>query len=286
MNPRGVRVSLVLLSAVLSTLLACDSATEPLPDGTRLLSAPPVYQVWWSMTESCSARSGQFAAIDWYVVPGVAQFTHKGEPVSGYWSSAGDRIVIAERAMLDGGLVRHEMLHALIGGRGGHSREAFLEHCGGSVVCLGGCLRDVGVAPSVGGAVARVAPGEMRVDVAVDPPVPQRSLDDGHFRLVVTVTNPWPDSVVVLLPSSGSLPAESFSFRLNSGRTGLWNTHHAWDPGVTVFGPGATHRAIFDFRLADRFDGVHDLPEGVYEVQGGFGPATSDTRSFLFGPPR
>lgn len=273
---------LFLLPLAASIFIACNATTEPLPEGTRRVSAEAVYQVWWSMIESCSGRSGTLAAIDWYVVPGVTHFMHKGVPVSGYWSRAGNRIVVAERAIHDGGLIRHEMLHALLG-QAGHSREAFLERCGGSVVCLAGCLEDVGLPPEVGRTVARVSPNEVLVDIAIDPGQPQRAVDDGHFRLAVTVTNPRPDSVIVVLPSSGNAPPASFSFQLSSGPTGLWFTEHAWDPSVMVFAPGATRRAIFDFRLADRFDGIRSLPEGTYLVQGGFGPASSATRSFVFG---
>jgi hypothetical protein len=285
MNQRATRISPLLLSIAFSFSSACNATTEPLPDGSRRVSAPPVYQSWWSMTESCSGRTGPLATIDWYVVPGVAQFEHKGTFVSGYWSSRDDRVVLAERAMLDGGLVRHEMLHALLG-HAEHTRDAFLERCGGAVVCLTGCLQDVGSAPVFGPTITRVSPGEMHIDVVVEPGQPQRSVDEGHFRLMVTVTNPRDDSVLVLLPSSGDAPPASFNFLLNSGPTGLWFTEHAWDPGVTVFAPGATRRAVFDFKLADRFDGIRALPEGTYDIKGGFGPASSVTRSFIFGQSR
>ena len=272
----------LLIPFAVSTFIACGLATEPLPDGTREVSAPPVYDLWWSMTEDCSSRAGEFTAIKWFIVPGVATFKHRDEQVSGYWSKADQGIVIAEKAMFDGGLVRHEMLHALIG-QGGHSRNDFLERCGGTVVCLSGCIRDAGTAPVAGRSVARVEPVEMRIDIAVDPAQPQRSVNEGHFRLVVTVTNPRTDSVVVLLPWAGDAPPSSFNFLLNGQRTGLWFTQHAWDPGVTIYGPGATRRAVFDFVLADRFDGVRAMPEGTYQVRGGFGPATSPYRSFVFG---
>ena len=276
------RTSALWLPVAAGWFVGCDLAIAPSPEGTHRISAPPIFRVWWSLTQACSGRTSDLSSVDWHVVPGVAQFTRNHVAVSGYWSRDGNRIVLAERAMLDGGLVRHEMLHALVG-EGGHSREAFLERCGGTVVCLTGCLEDLGRLPIVGANVARVAPHEMRIDIAVDPIQPQRFIDDGHFRLVVTVTNPRADSVVVLLPSSGDAPPASFSFQLESGPTGLWFTEHAWDPGVMVFGPGATRRAIFDFRLADRFDGVRALPEGTYDVLGGFGPAKSEVHTFVFG---
>ena len=121
----------------------------------------------------------------------------------------------------------------------------------------------------------------MQVDVTIHPARPDRRINDGNFRLRVTVTNPRTDSVFVMLPSSGGVPPESFNFRVSGGRNGVWFTEHAWDPGVLVFAPGASRHAIFDFTVADHFDGFRALPGGTYEVRGGFGPATSVSRTFV-----
>jgi hypothetical protein len=104
---------------------------------------------------------------------------------------------------MDGGLVRHEMLHALRSELG-HPRDMFLERCGGLVVCLTSCVRDGGAPPDYGAAVARILPAAMLVDVEVDPAQPGVGRD-GHFRVIVTATNPVL-TPVQQLPSTGDTP--------------------------------------------------------------------------------
>jgi hypothetical protein len=221
------------------------------------------------------------AAVEWFVVPGVSEFEHEGRLVSGYWSRVSNRVVLAEKAMMDGALVRHEMLHALEHDIG-HSRRAFLQRCGGVVVCITSCLRESGSAPVPGAWLARVPPDSMMIDVQVNPLQPGYATDEGHFRLTVTVRNPRRDSVVVLLPASrDGAPPGSFSFVLKSEALGLWYEERAWDPGIMTFGPGETRRSVYDFTVSARFDGLRALPPGVYGVKGGFGPASSATRSFV-----
>jgi len=272
-----------LFSILAVVFAACRYWFDPLPDGTRPFSPPPVYQVWWEMVETCSGLTGAMSSIEWAVVPEVAEFEHDGAPASGYWSRTHQRIVLAERASMDGGLVRHEMLHALRTELG-HPRDMFLERCGGLVVCLTSCIRDGGAPPDHGAAVARVLPSAMLVDVEVNPAQPGASIGEGHFRVIVTATNPSADSVVVQLPSSGDTPPYSFSFKVQGTKFGLWFTEFAWDPGITLFGPGAQRRWVFDFTVKDTFDGVRGLPAGAYQVQGGFGPALSAARSFVLTP--
>ena len=284
MVPGSLRaVSRLLLQSLLVGVFACRSWLDPLPEGTRSFSPPPVYQVWWHLVEACSGLTGNMSSIEWAVVPDVAEFDHDGAPASGYWSGTHRRIVLAERASMDGGLVRHEMLHALRSELD-HSREMFLERCGGLVVCLTRCVRDGGPPPGHGAAVARVLPSAMLVDVDVDPVQPSLSVDEGHFRLIVTATNPSADSVVVQLPSSGDTPPYSFNFKVQGAKFGLWFTEFAWDPGITLFAPGGKRRWVFDFRVKDTFDGVRGLPVGTYEVKGGFGPALSAARPFVLSP--
>jgi hypothetical protein len=281
---KGVRLGGLLLPClVFSSLVGCfGSALDPrLPDGTIRFTPPPVYQVWWSLTEECSGRSGSVSSVEWFVVPGVSEFEHEGRTVSGYWSRVSNRVVLAEKAMMDGSLVRHEMLHALEHDIG-HPRQAFLQRCGGVVVCITSCLRDAGSAPVPGARLARLPPDSMAIDVQVNPQQPGYATDEGHFRLTVTVRNPRRDSVVVLLPASGDgAPPSSFSFVLKSAVLGLWYGERAWDAGIMVFGPGETRRAIYDFTVASRFDGLRALPPGEYGVRGGFGPALSASRSFV-----
>jgi hypothetical protein len=266
---------------VLAAFAACGSITDPqLPSGTRRFTPPPVYQTWWSMAQECSGRDGSLSNVEWYVVSGVADFEHQGRMVSGYWSKASNRIVVAEKAVFDGPLVRHEMLHALEHDVD-HERSPFLERCGGVVVCITSCLTEAGRPPAPRPGLARVPAESMLIDVKVNPAEPGQRIDEGHFRLTITVHNPRRDSVVVLLPSSrDAAPPAAFSFVVRSETMGLWYEDRAWDPGMTTFGPGETRRAVYDFRTAAKFDGLRALPPGSYNVRGGFGPAKSAEKRF------
>src|SRR5688500_4303804 len=142
------RVFRWLPSAVAAVgLAACGSLVDPdLPTNAEQFSPPPVYARWWAMPQACSGLSGDLAFVSWHVVPGASTVPLNGQLVDGYWSGASNRIVIAEKARLAGGKVRHEMLHALIKARG-HPRGKFLADCGGVVACPVPCVSDAGPPP-------------------------------------------------------------------------------------------------------------------------------------------
>jgi len=113
-------------------LAACDTlAPAPLPDHALALAAPPPqYQTWWARTEACAGVNGRFNAIRWFTVPWAVSFpTPEGEQV-GRWTrdGGGPRIVIAGEYLADEMVVRHEMLHELLG-RGDHPAEFFVARC-------------------------------------------------------------------------------------------------------------------------------------------------------------
>ena len=282
------QASAVLLRSILkpvvafATFAACESVLDPpLPEGARQFTPPPVYSVWWSMASECSSRAGELPDVEWFIVPGVSEFEHQGRFVSGYWSRVSNRVVLAEQAMMNGPLVRHEMLHALERNVE-HPRSVFLRRCGGVVVCITSCLSEAGTPPVPRAGLARVPADSLSVDVKVNPIAPGSATDDGHFRLTVAVRNPRRDSVVVVLPASGdAAPPSSFSFTLRSETMGLWYAERAWDAGVMTFGPGETHRVVYDFTVAAKFDGLRALPPGSYSVRGGFGPVSTAPRSFV-----
>src|SRR5687768_764740 len=115
--------------------LSCDSPTAPLPAGAVAFTPTSVYSWWWQQTESCSGRTGALSTVQWFVVPGVSSIaTPNGNIVSGYWDPDGRRIVLAGESQYFGDLVRHEMLHALLG-KGSHPRAEFIQKCSGVVVC-------------------------------------------------------------------------------------------------------------------------------------------------------
>jgi hypothetical protein len=118
--------------ALLALLAACEALgpADPLPPSAQLIAPPEQYREWWSKTEGCSGRSGDFARIEWYVVPNVQTFETRAGTKVGFWShsSSGVRIILAGSYADNELVVRHEMLHALLD-REGHPREYFEDRC-------------------------------------------------------------------------------------------------------------------------------------------------------------
>ncbi len=114
-------------------LAGCDllGPAAPLPAEAVAFTVPAQFRDWWARTEACAGRTGRLAEIDWYVVPGVAQFSNDGAPQVGRWSRSGSdsRIVLAGDFAGDELVVRHEMLHALLD-RGDHPSRYFAARCG------------------------------------------------------------------------------------------------------------------------------------------------------------
>lgn len=119
------------------TLVACSDTLVPLPlpEGAQEFRPELVYRGWWQEMEICSARSADFDAVRWYIIPGEIPFrvpTHD-YPVLGYWDEAANRIVLlsflpARRAPY----IRHEMLHAILR-RVDHPAEFFERRCGPTI---------------------------------------------------------------------------------------------------------------------------------------------------------
>lgn len=277
---RNTRRTLLLAFAAFS-VGACQRlrVESRLPDTAHRFVAPSIYEKWWAMTAECSGTTGSLASVQWFVVPGVSLFWRDGSVVNGFWSRDENKIVLAEGAIDDGAVVRHEMLHALtVEGR--HTRRAFIERCGGVVSCQTACIEAAGRSPEGGASLPRVAANAMEIDVTVDPVDPASNAYDGHFALTVSVRNPGGDSVVVALPGSGDgVRTPSFRYELSNGTEGISYSLPA--SGLMVFGPGETRRAVFDFKVSSAFEGLRVLPPGTYSVRGGFGPVWSAPRSFV-----
>jgi len=268
----GVRVSrwLSLVAAIVG-FAACRNLVDPdLPANAEQFTPPPVYARWWAMTEACSGLSGDLSSVSWFVVPGVSTVLLEGKPVEGYWSFASNRIVMAGNGKLAGGLVRHEMLHALIKARG-HPRARFLEACGGVVTCTEGCISDAGPPQPTDPAAIQVGPEPLEVWVDVEPAAPSRAVDDGFFAVIVSVRNPRTSPVVVLLPPQpiGGAP-RTFSFDLVGQSSVLSGNVFALDPAVSVFAAGETKRHVFDFMIGNEL-ASRSLPPGTYALSAGFG---------------
>jgi hypothetical protein len=242
--PRARRRAVSHLPLLPVLLAACWLGTEPdFPSGAVPLEPPAPYRLWWDLTQQCSGLTGEFSQVRWYVLPGAGELPSGHH---GYWYGAGNRIVLAEAHVLAGGLVRHEMLHALLRGEGAHSASYFRDRCGGYVACVGECAAEVGPPPLPGPEAPVVEVRELEVTLAVAPAAPSRASDGGWVALVVTARNPRPAAVWVrLVPIAPGHPAAT-----TFGYTGdgLREYSFVWD-SLAGFGPGAVQREVFDLQL-------------------------------------
>lgn len=121
-----------LAATVPAVLAACTptAPSESLPAGAVPLTTPEVYREWFARTESCSGLAGSLDQVQFLVVPGVATFETDAGPKVGLWVRHAGRqyIVIAGAYQQHEMVVRHEMLHSLIGASG-HPAELFSNRC-------------------------------------------------------------------------------------------------------------------------------------------------------------
>lgn len=114
--------------AVVLLLAACEGSTDPGFVDLELepLAPLPAYESWWEDTAACSGLKGAFDQVSFYrvkapLVDGGASFPcgENGEPTlcSGLWQAPHD-IYLAPAMLRVQPLVRHEMLHDLIGASG------------------------------------------------------------------------------------------------------------------------------------------------------------------------
>jgi hypothetical protein len=96
------------------------------PEGDQPLDPPRVYREWWAKTEACSGRRGFFDRVRWSVVEGRSFPCSSGQ-CAGHWSN-NHHIFLASEWAMDEMVVRHEMLHELLG-RPGHPDPPFGEGC-------------------------------------------------------------------------------------------------------------------------------------------------------------
>lgn len=281
---KAIGAALALVTLTVGAGAACSDITEvPLPPGSRLVVPPPVYRHWWHMTQACAALPGNFDSIEWYVVPGATTIRHDGRDVSGYWSSVGNRIVMAEEVWLSGSLVRHEMLHALLRS-GEHPRSEYLERCGGVVVCIDDCISDAGPPPVPPAGTPRVSSDALRLTVELNPPRPDGATYGGYFTLTVLAHNPADHPVIVQLSPSGDAgPPGAFGYAMFGRWGAIGYDDRAWDPEVTVFAAGETKREVFDMTVGER-RGSEGVAPGGYVVQGEYDGSSSAPESLVVAP--
>ncbi len=280
-HTRALRAAILAVAGGIS----CGHLVDPvLPMDAERFAPPPVFVRWWSMVESCSGIRSSLGAIQWYAAPGPLTNPDDGsESINGYWSAASNRILLDFNDTINGGVVRHEMLHALLR-VAGHPRSAFLDTCGGIVSCGRECVSDAGPAPTRDASIARVSPNVLEVTTEVSPTTPSASADGGLASFTVSARNPLPYRVVVLLPE-GAAGGASRSFQYGISKYSGWSVSSAdlaLDPSITFFEPGETKHDVFDFLILasprppnTRISGLGDdgliLSAGYYTFRGDYG---------------
>jgi hypothetical protein len=96
------------------------------PVGDVPMDPPPVYREWWAKTQACSGLRGNFDRVRWSVIEGTSFPCSSGQ-CAGHWRND-HHIFLASEWVMDEMVVRHEMLHDMIG-RPGHPAPPFGEGC-------------------------------------------------------------------------------------------------------------------------------------------------------------
>lgn len=263
-------------------LAVCDKVVGPkLPADAEQFSPPPVYSTWWQMTEACSGLSGSLPSVTWYSTNDVVYDTHSGDQIAGFWIPGRNQIVIATLSMMDGGIVRHEMLHALRQ-RGGHPRNQFLGKCGGVVDCEQACVADAEPYTPPSETPLQVNGDGIELNIQIAPGTPTHAVDEGRFSITVLAHNKSTHWVTVM-PSSPSIGAQTFSLDIHGTNAATTRTQGTVDPSQTVFAPGETKRHVFDLAIGTYPIGGELVP-GDYFMRGGFAGWWSAESSFTIGP--
>lgn len=113
------------LLTIVMLLCGCTTATEP-AEPSAPISALPDYRQWFEETKACSGLKGSFDDLNFHVVSGD-RFTCASGQCVGMWV-APNHIYIAQPYLRHEMVVRHEMLHALIG-QPGHPDPPFAKGC-------------------------------------------------------------------------------------------------------------------------------------------------------------
>lgn len=286
LNWRSALYGIQAIAAV-AFAVACDRIVDPpLPATATSFVPPPVYAKWWAMTTTCSGISRPLENISWYVVPGVTQFKLSKETVSAYWTEGSNSIVVADSSVLDGSVVRHEMLHSLVRSSG-HPRSAFLDHCLGLVSCTPDCVSDAGPASELSVAPTVVPPDSIDLQIEFLPAAPTTGVDDGVFTMVVSARNRADHPVFASLGLRNGQPAATFSYEIRpafppgGGIIGSWNLN---DVAANRFAAGETKREYFDFVIGQVVKN-RTLTTGVYRITAWYGSHSATIPQFTISPP-
>lgn len=237
----------------LGVALGCTTQiTEPPIPSEAMSTAPlPQYNLWWRLVERCSGLTGDFGDVAWYVVPGARTIADPN--AAGLYFPLSRSIVLAGRDVQSGGLVRHEMLHALIR-TSGHPAMYFQDLCGGVVWCDADCALDGGPVTPVDSSGPFVKPADVAIEARVDSTAPSLARDSGWVALSIQVRNPNPYAVRLHLnPVSAGVPfSVAFGYRERTCGSADEADHGIYwaSDSVLVLGPSATHRQVFDVRVS------------------------------------
>lgn len=265
-------------------VLGAMACSDNFPSNAHFFAPPPQYALWWSEVEACSGTTGDLSRVRFYRTdPGVPI---QGAPdAAGQYYPTGHRIVLAGDYVNNGGIVRHEMLHALHS-REGHPRDLFLRRCGDVVPCRGPCAAEGGPPPAVPASVRRVLPRDLEVSIRATPASPRPDLFRGHFVLVVIAKNPFDEPVMVDFPDSTMFRGtRTFGLRLGEYPVGSLSFDHsaAYDRSAGYFLAGESKRAVFDFQV-QASEGGFPRP-GPHYAFGVYNERVTDSIFFTIGTP-
>ena len=247
---RSARLGLSVLPVLVVALaVACGKRiTEPLPEIGALEIAPlPQYALWWDLAQSCSGLRRDMSEIRWLTDPSSSRRTIEGgaDTVVGEWYAGTSSIVLTREFLSDPGVVRHEMLHALLRDAG-HPGRVFRDGCAGYVVCAGSCGRSVGAVPDAPADAPRMPVDSLTVRQTLAPARITLRDGDAWFALVVEATNPRPYPVWVRLQPFPGRPGVARTFGYATSET----SHQSELPRDSIsFGAGETKRYVFDLTV-------------------------------------
>jgi hypothetical protein len=274
----------LLLIAAIVGLAGCEALVAPLPSDAEQFSPSAVYSTWWNMAQACSGQTGALTAISWFKTDQALTDPRTGDPIVGYWTPG--RIVLTTAAVLDGGTVRHEMLHALLR-KPGHPRNQFLGKCEGTVDCQGSCIRDAGPYPSPPEIPIHIRGDSIDIAVDIEPKNPDSAHDSGFFSVTVLVRNRSTHWATVPSYYSSVFPGydstRTFELDVRGPTGGNTRSEIRLDPSEWIFAPGEIKKQVFDFAVGnDLF--AHKLPPGNYTARGGYSDYWSTNTAFVIEP--
>ena len=264
-NEASVKLCVFSVAAIFA-LLGCENTT--LPRDVREFSAPLLYRQWWAMTEVCSERKRDIREVQWYASDAQQLQTRNGINVAGYYEHNRNRIVLRGDQRYSGPVVRHEMLHALLGKVEGHPRETFLEKCAGTVICLDECSRQGGPWPAEDLSALRGPASLLTIRASSPHDSVVRSDPISIFSASVMATNETGRPLVVILPPSGDAgPPATFGFTIITTNVSLFYDERVSNPGSVRFQVGETKRWVVNIEASKlspgiaqfygSFDGIH-----------------------------